>query len=97
MKKILLLTIVFAWMFTSCSGIGQIITPEAIIDGGFISAQPCSAPCFFGVSPGKTNFDQAESLLNESRYDLSCKTTLDTSVRVRTAKKQVNGNQAKVS
>jgi hypothetical protein len=74
------LIIVLAWMLTSCSAMGQNFTPETFNDGGFISDQPCSAPCFFGVSPGKTNFDQAGSLLNENGYNLSCKTTPDVHV-----------------
>lgn len=33
-------------------------------DGGLVSAQPCAAPCFFGIHVGKTHLDDVVSILN---------------------------------
>lgn len=32
-------------------------------DGGIITGYPCVAPCFIGIYPGKTQFDEAISTL----------------------------------
>ena len=51
-------------------------------DGGIITGYPCVAPCFIGIYPGKTQFDEAISILaktdvgdckkNETDFIISC-------------------------
>jgi len=70
--------------FTSCApnhSDSQQNLPE---NGGFLSGEPCSAPCFSGITPSKTNFEQVEAILNKSRVlsdkngsKLVCKTNID--------------------
>lgn len=38
-------------------------------DGGIITGHPCEAPCFEGVYPGKTSFDEAFSILANTDVD----------------------------
>lgn len=38
-------------------------TNSPIGDGGLITGIPCEAPCFFGVAPAKTSFDEALNTL----------------------------------
>jgi len=45
-------------------------TSEAFIlrDSGFLSGEPCMAPCFLGITPGKTSFENAIPLLEKYLY-----------------------------
>jgi hypothetical protein len=46
--------------------------PNAIMDGGLISEEPCSAPCFYGIIPGETQKVNVHSSLMEYRIDKGC-------------------------
>lgn len=47
----------------SLIAIKPILTNSPIGDGGLITGIPCEAPCFFGVAPAKTSFDEALNTL----------------------------------
>ena len=69
-----LLSIVFL-LLTSCSIAKtvsldppeeEIALPElSILDGGLLSGVPCSAPCFWGITPGITPIDEAIDKLSQ--------------------------------
>lgn len=47
----------------SLIAIKPILTNSPIGDGGLITGIPCEAPCFLGVAPAKTSFDEALNTL----------------------------------
>jgi len=48
-------------MLVGCSSASG--TAPDIGDGGFLSATPCVAPCFFGIEPGSTTLSNAQEIL----------------------------------
>jgi hypothetical protein len=48
-----------------------------IDDGGLISGNPCSAPCFLGILPGTTTKSQTISLLEQQDIYKFCNDNLD--------------------
>lgn len=66
MKKIFLLTIFI--FLVSCT-IGQNVKDDedVIGDGGFISLKPCGPPCFFGITPGVTSYEEAMNLMDTQK------------------------------
>jgi hypothetical protein len=74
MQKTWAILAVLTGFLISCSNIVYVPEPTVVNNGGFISGSPCSAPCFSGVIPGETNFDQVKSLLNKNGYDHGCET-----------------------
>ncbi len=50
------------------------LSPVEVGDGGFLTGDPCSSPCFWGIIPGQmTEADVVEILQEKGVYD-SCKT-----------------------
>jgi protein-disulfide isomerase len=43
-----------------------VIVPEALL-GSLVSGEPCDAPCWNGITPGKTTYEEAKSLIEEKR------------------------------
>ncbi len=43
-------------------------TPAKYGDGGLLSDKPCSAPCFLGITPGKTDKDQAINIIKDQGF-----------------------------
>jgi hypothetical protein len=48
-----------------------------ISDGGLISKEPCGPPCFWGITPGESNKEQAYKIIN-SKVDINLCTSWDT-------------------
>jgi len=70
--------------FTSCAPNHSDSQQNLSENGGFLSGEPCSAPCFSGITPSKTNFEQVETILDKSGLlsdkngsKLVCKTNID--------------------
>jgi len=59
-----------AWviLLTACAA----TLSQKIKDGGVISAEPCSAPCFWGVTPGVTAKDEVIVILNQQNAIADC-------------------------
>jgi hypothetical protein len=57
---------------TPTTSISILPTSFPIGDGGLITGKPCTAPCFFGVYPGETPFDQTFTILSNYGRN-SCK------------------------
>lgn len=53
-------------------------TADAIGDGGFISLKPCGPPCFFGITPGVTSYDEAIKLIdNQKNIFINCQKNIN--------------------
>ncbi len=64
-------------VLTACT----VTLSEKIKDGGVISAEPCSAPCFWGITPGETAKNEVITILSQqnaiadcdiNNYDIRC-------------------------
>jgi hypothetical protein len=67
MKTTSLLTILVISIFLiSCL---NITTQNKIGDGGLLTDNPCSPPCFLGIIPGSTTRDQAIKILAKKGFD----------------------------
>jgi hypothetical protein len=70
--------------FTSCASNDSDSQQNLSENGGLLSGVPCSAPCFSGITPGKTNFEQVGAILNKNGLlsdkngsKLVCKNNID--------------------
>jgi hypothetical protein len=79
-KSIILLSIsgcvvlsglVLAFLFFNSSLLRNPFVPN-IKDGGFLSGEPCSAPCFLGIIPNKTKETQAIQILKDNGFYKNC-------------------------
>jgi len=62
--------LIFSWLQSACSANVSSPTPNANIgDGGLLSGKPCSAPCFYNITPGITAEKQALEIFS-SELDL---------------------------
>jgi hypothetical protein len=68
---IVLAGIVLAYVFFNKSILINTTTPD-IKDGGFLSGEPCKAPCFLGIIPNKTKESQAIQILKNYRLYKKC-------------------------
>ena len=81
------------------------VTRITIGDGGFLSAEPCGLPCFLGIIPDETSYEEAVQILKDYQYYdnfcqeldiggswlISCKDKYDSSFRI-----EVDNNKAYV-
>ena len=74
---LLILVAVIDGVIVACSRIVEAPMQGVSSDGGFLSGEPCSAPCFSSIIPGETNFDQVRMSLSKNGDDLSCNTSID--------------------
>jgi hypothetical protein len=73
--KLLILISLFSQLLSNCVDNNK--PEEKIGDGGILSGQPCSAPCFWDITPGVTTIQQATDILS-SKLGLSNCDQLDT-------------------
>jgi hypothetical protein len=56
------------FIITSCSFIQNIKSqPLQIKDGGVLSSTPCGAPCFYGITPGRTTDTEVVKLISSNK------------------------------
>jgi hypothetical protein len=68
--KFLIYISLFLFLLSAC-GIGN-KKPLDIGDGGLLSGNPCSAPCFWGITPGITPEKQALTILSSKLNVKGC-------------------------
>ncbi len=67
---LLFYSILFSSLLYGCSD--KTKKPLDIGDGGLLSGDPCSAPCFLGINPGVTTEEQALAILSSKLDVKSC-------------------------
>jgi len=67
--KYFLLIIVFSTLVLASCNLFKSNNSE-IWDSSLMAANPCSAPCFYGIEPGTTTLSEAEDLLQAAGYCL---------------------------
>ncbi len=70
----LLITILSILFLFGCGLISdqKISGVKVIGDGGFLSSQPCGAPCFWGIYPGSTTETQVYEVLQNKGIEKKC-------------------------
>ncbi len=64
--KVVLLAVFGALLLTACAGTPVLRDPDVLKDTSLISGEPCSAPCFQGITPGVTAWNEALTLVEDS-------------------------------
>lgn len=73
MKRIILL-IICVFLVSCTPRQNTTNSDNAIGDGGLISLKPCGPPCFFGITPGVTSYEEAIMLIDaQKNIFINCK------------------------
>ncbi len=76
-NKFVLIGFILVMSFFIIIGIFDLMVPEQnlrsqIGDGGFLSGNPCGAPCFWGISIGQTTEDDVWAVLQAKKISSEC-------------------------
>jgi hypothetical protein len=65
--RVLLLGIVLLGVLTACSGAApQLRDPNFLKDQSLVSGEPCDAPCWQGITPGETKWNDAVTAVEDN-------------------------------
>jgi len=78
--RLLFSIVAFTMVVTACKADNQpditaipTIVPIDVGDGGFFSNHPCGPPCFLGIQPDRTTYDEAMDILSTNEYLEYCR------------------------
>jgi hypothetical protein len=93
MKKLFLLLLGLVLTVAACSPPAELRDDNLLRDTSLISGQPCAAPCFRGITPGQTAWQDALTILEDDRdfTNIQIQNAEDDSVRVQAAWQQGDG------
>jgi hypothetical protein len=78
--RLILVAMMTVFLAAACAPEPQILSDELLDDTSLISDQPCAAPCWRGITPGETSWNDALEIIenDENLSDLDTRTNDDT-------------------
>lgn len=78
--RLILVAMMTVFLAAACAPEPQILSDELLDDTSLISDEPCAAPCWRGITPGETSWNDALEIIenDESLSDLDTRTNDDT-------------------
>lgn len=78
--RFILLASLFTLIITACAPEVRILSDKLLQDTSVITDEPCAAPCWRGITPGETKWNDALAILeaDETLTDLQIRTNSDT-------------------
>lgn len=90
--RLLLVSVLLVLMGAACAPEIQLVSDEYLDDDSLISDEPCAAPCWRGITPGETSWNDAVQIIEEDETldDLQTRTDDETG-QIGAAWAQVDG------
>ena len=88
--RIVLLTLVMMFIVTACGPPPELRDETLLHDTSLVTGDPCAAPCFMGITPGETDWNDALTILEDAAdfLDVNVQTAEDDSQRVQVSWKE---------
>jgi hypothetical protein len=62
-RRLLLGLIPLVFLGAACAATPELRNPKMLNDSSFVTGQPCKAPCWRGITPGETAWDEAVKII----------------------------------
>ncbi|NOG50034.1 MAG: hypothetical protein HND48_11805 [Chloroflexi bacterium] len=72
--RILLLLLFVVVVAAACAAPPELRNPQFLIDDSLVDNEPCSAPCWNGITPGVTKWGDALTILEDTEGIVDLKT-----------------------